>query len=143
MWVHGRYTGYVFYEYIPKYKYLWYKYMVWIVLDDEANADTYNAPTISDAIDDESLADGYLSCDIVGSAFELGDKRAECSNTDIIREMKHIVDYTQLNLYYMLFYTNNRHDLVSFKIGNRKFSYVYVDMINNKDVFKLKITTTS
>ena len=98
------------YEEIPRWKYLCYKWLVWIYLDDSCTMDTYYVTDLSNVnkiYPKYKIKHKYQDIEI-GTSWSMGDARSKHNSRNRILEWLVVRDYTKMNYYYIKTYSKNR-----------------------------------
>ncbi len=136
--------GYVQYTEVSYIKYLWWKWTVWIWLDDDCENDTYNINVINKkswyktnkSYFGKILLNNTLGYELFGTAFALGDNRADKPATATVNEIHHL--FTSItNFDHMYGYTTDTKYLFNLTIRGRMFGWEYFDTIDSVDIYKL------
>lgn len=122
----GKY--YLEYEIIPKWKYLIYKWLVWIYLDDRCTLDTFYISDLSNAKHDIK----HICSDVeVGSSSAMGDVRAQHNCRNFRLEWSVVSDYKRLNYYYMKSFTTEKSPDTKF-VGTVIYKHKKTDVYTKK-----------
>lgn len=137
-------VGLVKFNDVSYIKYLWWKWVVWIWLDDNCENDTFNINVITKKSWYETskkyfgkiLLDNTLGYKLYGTAFTLGDKRNDEPAISFINEVHHLyTSSTNFDHYYG--YTSITKYLFNLTILGRVFGWIYFDTIDDVDIYKL------
>jgi len=97
--------NYLKYEEIPIWKYLAYKWLVWIYLDDSCDLDTFYINDLSNLKYDIH----YICNDVeIGSSWIMGDARQLHSCRNFRLEWLVVCNYKRLNYYYIKSFVNKK-----------------------------------